>query len=139
MPFFRPVIPPHYSPQSSHVSATLGFTLIEVLVALVIVGTALTVCLAAAGSMTQINQDLRSKILASWTAENRMVQIRLAREFPPFGKRAFDCPQGDLPLVCEEEVLTTPNKNFRKLEIIVHDSNNPTRRITRMVQLVPNG
>lgn len=116
-----------------------GFTLIEVLVALVIVGTALTACLAAVGSMTQINQDLRSKILATWAVENRMVQVRLAKEFPPFSKRAFDCPQGDLPLICEEEVTATPNQNFRLLEIIVRDANNPTRRITRMVQLVSNG
>lgn len=116
-----------------------GFTLLEVLVALVIVATTLTVCLAAVGVMTRVSQDLRAVILANWTAENRMVQVRLGHEFPGFGKRSFDCPQADVKLVCEEDVTSTPNRNFHKLEITVHDVLTPNRRITRMVQLVPNG
>lgn len=116
-----------------------GFTLLEVLVALVIVGTTLTVCLAAVGVMTKISQNLRAVILSTWAVENRMVQVRLGHEFPGFGKRSFDCPQGDLKLVCEEEVVAMPNPNFRKLEITVHDAATPGIRITRMVQVVLNG
>ncbi|MEG2901493.1 MAG: type II secretion system minor pseudopilin GspI, partial [Massilia sp.] len=75
-----------------------GFTLLEVLVALVIVGTALAAGLRAVGSLTSNSQGLRASMMATWSAENRLVQIRLGREFPEVGKRSFPCPQGGLNL-----------------------------------------
>lgn len=116
-----------------------GFTLLEVLVALVIVGTALGASLRAVGSLTQNSSALRASMTATWSAENRLSQIRLAHEWPAFGKRSFACPQGDLQLVCEEEVLATPNPNFRRVEVSVFDSQNPERRIIKLAQIVPNG
>jgi len=115
-----------------------GFTLLEVLVALVIVGTALGASLRAVGSLTQNSNGLRASMMATWSAENRLSQIRLAREWPPLGKRSFECPQADLPLVCEEEVLPTPNINFRRVEVGVFDAQNPQRRIIKLSQIVPN-
>ncbi len=114
-----------------------GFTLLEVLVALVIVGTALGAGLRAVGSLTQNSAGLRAAMMATWSAENRLVQIRLAQEFPEVGKRAFDCPQGDLKLVCQEEVFTSPNPLLRRVEVSVFDVENPNRRIVKLVQLVP--
>jgi len=116
-----------------------GFTLLEVLVALVIVGTALGASLRAVGSLTQNSSALRASMTATWSAENRLSQIRLAHEWPAFGKRSFACPQGDLQLVCEEEVVATPNPNFRRVEVSVFDSQNPERRIIKLAQIVPNG
>jgi general secretion pathway protein I len=116
-----------------------GFTLLEVLVALVIVGTALGASLRAVGSLTQNSSGLRASMTATWSAENRLSQIRLAHEWPAFGKRSFSCPQGDLQLTCEEEVLATPNPNFRRVEVSVFDAQNPERRIIKLAQIVPNG
>ena len=118
---------------------TAGFTLLEVLVALVIVGTALGASLRAVGSLTQNSEGLRAAMMANWSAENRLSQIRLAREWPAFGKREFDCPQGRLQLVCEEEVIATPNPNFRRVEVSVFESGNIDRRIIKLAQVVPNG
>ncbi len=116
-----------------------GFTLLEVLVALVIVGTALGASLRAVASLTSNSNGMRSTMMATWSAENRLVQVRLSHEFPATGKRSFDCPQGDLHLVCEEEVLATPNPRMRRLEVSVFDLQNPGRRIIKLVQLVMSG
>ena len=116
--------------------AAAGFTLLEVLVALVIVGTALGASLRAVGSLASNSAGLRSAMMATWSAENRLVQIRLGREFPNVGKRSFECPQGDLKLVCEEEVLISPNPLLRRVEVGVYDIQNPERRILKLVQLV---
>lgn len=113
-----------------------GFTLLEVLVALVIVGTALGASLRAVGGLTQSSADLRASMMATWSAENRLVQIRLAREWPPFGRRSYECSQGELALRCEEEVLSTPNPNFRRVEVSVFGADE--RRIVKLVQVVPN-
>lgn len=120
-----------------HLQRSRGFTLLEVLVALVIVGTALGAGLRAVGSLTQNSAGLRAAMMATWSAENRLVQIRLAQEFPEVGKRVFDCPQGDLKLVCQEEVFTSPNPLLRRVEVSVFDVQNPNRRILKLVQLVP--
>lgn len=113
-----------------------GFTLLEVLVALVIVGTALGAGLRAVGSLTANSDGLRAAMMATWSAENRLVQIRLGREFPEVGKRNFPCPQGELNLICVEEVLTSPNPQLRRIEVSVFDAERPTRRIVKLVQLV---
>jgi general secretion pathway protein I len=115
-----------------------GFTLLEVLVALVIVGTALGASLRAVGSLTSNSAGLRSSMMATWSAENRLVQMRLARQFPAVGKQTVECPQGDLLLICQEEVLASPNPRLRRLEVSVYDSANPERRIIKLVQLVLN-
>lgn len=99
-----------------------GFTLVEVLVALTIVAIALMACLRAVGSITASSSDLRSRTLAQWSAENRLTEIRVRGEFPTVGRRNYPCPQGDLQLVCQEDVYTTANPNFRRIEIQVYDS-----------------
>lgn len=113
-----------------------GFTLLEVLVALVIVGTALGASLRAVGSLAQNSSGLRSAMMATWSAENRLVQVRLSKDFPEIGKQSFECPQGDLRLICQEEVLASPNPRLRRVEVSVFDSANPERRIIKLVQLV---
>lgn len=113
-----------------------GFTLLEVLVALVIVGTALGASLRAVGSLAQNSSGLRAAMMATWSAENRMVQMRLSKEFPEIGKQTFECPQGDMRLMCQEEVLASPNPRLRRVEVSVFDTANPERRIIKLVQLV---
>lgn len=127
-----------------------GFTLLEVLVALVIVGTALGASLRAIGSLTQNSGDLRVSMMAAWSAENRLAQIRLAREWPALGQRRFACAQGELQLVCEENVFATPNPFFRRVEVSVlempgatekqdaENLQNTGRRIIKLTQVVPN-
>jgi general secretion pathway protein I len=115
-----------------------GFTLLEVLVALVIVGTALGASLRAVGSLTQNSNDLRISLMATWSAENRLSQIRLAREWPSLGERTFECPQADLKLTCEEHVIATPNPSFRRVEVFVYETDKPARRIIKLTQVVPN-
>lgn len=113
-----------------------GFTLLEVLVALVIVGTALAASLRAIGSLTQNSSDLRAAMMATWSAENRLTQIRLAHEWPPLGRREFPCSQGELQLRCDEQIIATPNPAFRRVEVSVVDLRG--RKIITLSQVVPN-
>lgn len=125
---------------SRHVSAAgrRGFTLLEVLVALVVVGTALGASLRAVGSLTQNGSGLRASMMATWSAENRLSEIRLRREYPALGKRGFACPQGELRLQCEEEVFPTPNPFFRRVEVSVYGEDDPGRQIIKLSQIVSN-
>jgi general secretion pathway protein I len=115
-----------------------GFTLLEVLVALSIIATVLGASLRAVASLTQNSRDIRLALYATWSAENRLSQIRLEREWPPLGGRQFSCNQADIQLDCKENILDTPNSAFRKVEVSVFPSLDTERRIIMLSQIVPH-
>lgn len=98
-----------------------GFTLIEVLVALAIVAIALAACLRAIGSLALNERALHERLLAGWSADNVLGQLYLARTWPSLGERSFDCSQGNLRLICVEQVSDTPNPLFRRVMVSVRD------------------
>ena len=118
-------------------TAAGGFTLIEVLVALTIVAVALMAALRAAGSLTQNSGELRARMLAQWSAENRLAQMRVQAEWPAPGRARYDCSQSGVQLVCQEEVFATPNASFRRVELSVFDATG-TARLARLVGFATN-
>lgn len=114
-----------------------GFTLIEVLAALAIVAVALLAGVRAAGSMAQTNAELRLRLLAQVSAENRVAELRASRAFPPLGSRTVDCRQGKAELQCVEEVKATPNPLFRRLEVRVYEGAQRSRMLAELIGILP--
>lgn len=121
------------------ISSEFGFTLLEVLVALVIVGTALGASLRAVGSLTQNTGALHATTMAGWSAENMLVNIRLSKNWPNIGTQSINCPQDDMRFVCQLHVTSSRNTNFRRVEVNVFEASEPDRRIAHLVQVVSNG
>lgn len=111
------------SPSDSRSSprADAGFTLVEVLVALTIAAISLVAAMRAGASLAAGAEQARLRTHAQWSAENRLALIRITGEFPPPGLRRFECPQGGVALRCVENVVNTPNANFRRVELSVED------------------
>ena len=99
-----------------------GFTLIEVLVAVMIAAVALGAAIRASGSLTRSSGELRARTMAQWSAENRLAEIRVQAQWPNVGEREFDCSQAGVQLLCRERVIPTPNRFFRRIEVNVHDA-----------------
>jgi len=100
-------------------TAMRGFTLIEVLVALAIVAVALTAALRATGVSTTGVRALHEHSLALWSAQNHLAELRLQRTLRNPGHTQRPCPQGRLALICEEDVRTSANPNFRQVSVRV--------------------
>jgi len=66
--------------RSSH-----GFTLLEVLVALTIVALSLTAVTASMSQMIEAARTMRNRTYASWIAQNRIAELRLADAIPDVG------------------------------------------------------
>lgn len=115
-----------------------GFTLVEVLVAMTIVAIALMAAIRATGSLSDSAGDLRRRTLAQWSAENRLAQIRVQGEWPAVGRRAFECSQAEVALVCQEDVFATPNAQFRRVEISVFPTEGERSRLSRLVGFATN-
>jgi general secretion pathway protein I len=105
-----------------------GFTLLEVLVALVIIGVALAAALRGAMSLTTTAGYTRDKLLAIMTAENRLLEMRLSRERLDQGETTLPCTQGGIEFICMQAVKPTPNPFFRRVEVRVFRSNEQGER-----------
>ncbi|CAJ7719413.1 general secretory pathway protein I [Burkholderia pseudomallei] len=114
-----------------------GFTMIEVLVALAIIAVALAASIRAVGSMATGASDLHARLLAGWSADNALAQLRLAHAWPDIGMQTFDCSQGNVALTCTQRVSSTPNPVFRRVEIAV-SMNGRAGVLAQMVTVVAN-
>lgn len=96
-----------------------GFTLLEVLVALVIIGVALAAAMRGALSLIGTAEETRLKLLATLTAENRQLELRLGRTRLELGESSIDCEQGGIAFTCQQIVKPTPNPFLRRVELRV--------------------
>jgi len=98
-----------------------GFTLIEVLVALVIVAIALGAGIKAAGALANNAERLTLVSSAQWCAENMLTELRLTRQFPDIGETPFACEQLGRSYGGKLKVSPTPNPQFRRVEADIAD------------------
>ena len=116
-----------------------GFTLLEVLVALVIIGVALAASMRGAMSLTNTAEYSRDKLLALLTAENRLLELRLARARLEPGEEILPCEQGGIAFTCAQAVKPTPNPFFRRVEVRVFRSDEAgnRRQIAELMTVLP--
>ncbi len=62
--------------------ANSGFTLVEVMVALAIISLSLTAVAAKMGRMIDTSNSMRERTYASWIAQNKITELRLANIIP---------------------------------------------------------
>ena len=96
--------------------AAMGFTLIEVLVALSIVAIALMAGLRSTEALSRNASRQSTQWLAQIWAENEFSRLRLSRQMPSVGVSTISCPQANLDLSVSLNVQATPNPNFRRID-----------------------
>lgn len=116
-----------------------GFTLLEVLIALVIIGVALAASMRGAMSLTTTAEYTRQKLMAVLTAENRLLELRLSRERLEPGEQTLDCEQGGITFTCTQAVKPTPNPFFRRVEVRVSRSEDDgsRRQLAELMTVMP--
>jgi len=96
-----------------------GFTLLETLVALAILAIALSAAFRAVGATTLSAAGLRDRTLAGWVAQNRLAELRAGTRFPPMGRNEGQARQGRQTFLWREDVRSTPNPLFRRVDVTV--------------------
>jgi general secretion pathway protein I len=100
-------------------SSAAGFTLVEALVALAILSIALISALHVAAQSTVNVGELRARLLAGWVAENMLAEHRARGDWLPLGIQRGSARQGGLEFEWRREVVTTPNRAFRRVDVFV--------------------
>jgi general secretion pathway protein I len=130
-------IGPRRAPGRAHsANRALGFTLIEILVAVAILAVALAATTRAASVATDGALETRQRLLATWTAENRIAEIRARRLFPTAATTRYSAEQGGLALVVDEVVSDTANPIIRRVDVAVADARDPNRILSRLTAYV---
>lgn len=111
----------------------VGFTLIEVMVALAIVAIALAAGLRATSALTSNALRQSSVLLAHLCAENELVRVRLARQMPGIGDTTAACEQGGRSFEVRMSVRPTPNPSFQRVDAQVFDDGSPILRLSTVV------
>ena len=114
-----------------------GFTLIEVLVALAIVGIALVAGLQATMSLTNHAQRQSDTLLAQLCAENEPVRVRLSRQMPALGSATFACEQAGRSFTGRLSVTPTQNPSFRRVDAQVLDDEHIVLRVATIIGSLP--
>ena len=102
----------------THVKAG-GFTLIEMMAALLFLGLAIVAILGTTGVYTANAGVLRDKTLALWVAHNRLTEIGLEPAWPATGKSDGDAELAGIDWRWDVTVSETPDPRVRRVDITV--------------------
>lgn len=116
----NPVTAPLF-PMSAKNRDTGGFTLLEILVALAILAIALAAVLRATGAATNHAAEMRIRLLADWVAQDRIALHAARSDWLALGIQNGEVTQAGISLQWQEEISSTPNPAFRRIEIRIFD------------------
>lgn len=97
-----------------------GFTLIEVLVALVIAGTALIAVATVVSDYSRNLFGLQERTWGQWAAMNQIIEMQLEEPWPSLGKKSGESKETPFPMHWKREVKETPYELIRKVEISIY-------------------
>ena len=112
-----------------------GFTLLEVMVALAIVALSLTAVAASMNQMIGSATTMQERTYASWIAQNKIAEIRLANVMPEVGTTSGEIEFGNTLWVWRAVVAETGVANFRRIDVSVsnEDDDYEIRTVTGFI------
>lgn len=97
-----------------------GFTLLEVLIALVVLGLALTALVHAASVSTRDFAGLRERSYAGWIAANVLSETRLRERLPEAGRRDGQLNYAGRQWFWRLQISSTQDAQIRRLDVQVY-------------------
>ncbi|MEQ9547570.1 MAG: type II secretion system minor pseudopilin GspI [Marinobacter sp.] len=96
-----------------------GFTLIEVLVALLVFGLIATTAAEVGSQYIASYERIRDKTMAGWIADNRISELRLQEELPGISENSDELDYGSYRWQVTTAVLGTEEPTMRRIEVTV--------------------
>ena len=96
-----------------------GFTLVEILVAMAVLGVGLLATLSAASQLALTESYLRDRTLATWLARNQLLEVQLERAWPEPGQRNGALDYAGREWRWRPRITHTPEEDMRRLDLEV--------------------
>ena len=107
------------APNNSALILSRGFSLIEVLAALVVVSLGMLGVIEAVSQTASNTAYLRDKTLAHWVAMNRLTEMRLEAQTPRIAKSSDELEMAGRRWRWTAEVTQTPLQSMRRIDVKV--------------------
>lgn len=117
-------------------SVSNGFTLLEVLIAMVVLATALGAAITATSRYASNTAYLRDRSFAHWVAMNRITETYLEQDWPDTGTTRGDEQMAGHEWPWLRRVLTTADDDVRRVEVEVRVTADDERPVARLVAFV---
>jgi general secretion pathway protein I len=124
------------SSESKALPRAAGFTLIETIVALLIVALGMTAVYMQLNLAATDSVYLREKTLASWIGSNRVTELSLQTDWPEPGDSEDDIEFAGLDWHLDIEVSATEVENLRRVDVSVALKDRPDRIIQTVSGLI---
>lgn len=96
-----------------------GFTIIEVMVALAIVAFSLTAIAASMGQMIDTANAMRERTYASWIAQNKIAEMRLANVLPEVSSTSGEIDYAGTEWAWRAVISETGVENLFRVDVTV--------------------
>jgi general secretion pathway protein I len=113
-----------------------GFTLIEAVVALLIVALGMTAVFMQLNQYAATAAYIEEKTLASWIASNRLTELSVQPEWPELGESEDDVEFAGRQWHYVVEVSETAVENLRRVEVSVAKAEDPERVVHKVSALI---
>lgn len=122
---------------SSKRTAAGGFTLIEILVALLVLAIALAATARSLGAATDTTAALRDRALARWVAEDQLTNLEIQRAWPALDVKEGDADMGGRSFHWSQATTPTPVASMRRVEVsvLLPGTNSPLVRLSGFLEL----
>jgi general secretion pathway protein I len=109
-----------------------GFTLLEAMVALVIVALGMMAVNSQLNRYAVAAVQIEQKTLASWIATNKLTELSVAPEWPAVGDYEEDLEFAGQQWHCDVVVEETAVANLRRVDVSVHLQRDPERVVQKV-------
>lgn len=109
-----------------------GFTLLEILAALLIVAVGLGAVSKVIGSTAVVLQISEERLMGSWVASNHLAELRLSRVWPAAGETDQQTSMGGRTWYLRQKVSTTTDSDLLRIDIDVFSDTDHERLAAQM-------
>ena len=102
-----------------------GFTLLEVLVAMAILGLGMIAVFSGMSQSLSVTSRLRDKTLASWVATNRITEMQVTGDYPESGNQRDTVDMANAEWLYDLKVTAIPDLDMRRIDINVSFADTP--------------
>ena len=96
-----------------------GFTLLEVVLAIAVLASALAAVMGVAIGQVRAEQRLNERFFAGLVAKNVISETKLTERWPALGERSGEVLQGQRRFSWEMRILPTPSAQMRRIDVQV--------------------
>lgn len=113
-----------------------GFTLVEVLVAFLVLALAIAAATRSTAGGIEAVGTLRARMAANWLAQDHVAELRAARAWPDLGTREGLAVQAGIRFLWREQIASMPVFGFRRVDVSVSLATDPDAVAARQVVIL---